>query len=122
MPSRSLTIELSWPAEQLSPNSRAHRMVKHRYAKAAKTEAGWATKLARPFDWAHDGPLAIRITAYPPLAWRAGDRDNLVGRLKSHLDAIAAVLGVNDRQFESPAVTWADRCERGRVEIEVTPI
>lgn len=116
---KPLTIELSWPAKELSPNARVHHMVKHRYAKAAKIEAGWATKIARPFDWAHDGPLTIAVTASPPKNWATGDTDNLIARLKSHLDGIAEVLGVNDRQFQAPTVQWADKTERGKVVITI---
>lgn len=116
---KPLTIELSWPAPELSPNARVHHMAKHRFAKAAKIEAGWATKISRPFDWAHDGPLAVHITAYPPEGWRTGDNDNLIARLKSHFDGIAAVLGVNDRQFAAPTVQWADRTERGKVTVTI---
>jgi hypothetical protein len=123
LPSEPLVIELAWPAQQLSPNARVHHMVKHRYAKAAKNEAGWATKLVRPFDWAHDGDdLSVRVTAYPPKAWRTGDDDNLIARLKSHFDGIAEVLGVNDRQFKSPTVKWADRTERGKVVVVIEAV
>lgn len=94
-------------------------MVKHRYAKAAKIEAGWATKLVRPFDWSANGQLPVAVTAYPPKKWNTGDNDNLVARLKSHLDGIAEVLGVNDRQFEAPTVTWGDKTERGKIVVTV---
>lgn len=114
-----LTIDLSWPAPELSPNARVHPMVAHRFKKAAKTEAGWATKIARSIRWAHDGPIAIHIIAQPPKAWRTGDADNLIARLKAHLDGIADALGVNDRQFQAPTLAWADRCERGKVVIEL---
>lgn len=116
-----ILIELSWPAKQLSPNARVHQMVKHRYAKAAKTEAGWATKAARPFDWGHDGPFAVAITAYPPDN-RPRDADNLIASLKSHLDGIAAVLGVNDRLFAAPTLRWADTTQRGKVVIAIRPL
>jgi hypothetical protein len=114
-----ITIELSWPAKELSPNARVHHMVKHRYAKAAKIEAGWATKIVRPFDWAHDGPLAVAVTAHPPKNWNTGDSDNIVARLKSHFDGIAEVLGINDRQFQAPTVQWADKTERGKVIVTI---
>lgn len=114
-----IVVELSWPAKELSPNARVHHMVKHRYAKAAKTEAGWATKMVRPFDWAHDGPLSVSVTAYPPKNWNTGDNDNLVARLKSHFDGIAEVLGVNDRQFEAPTIKWAEKTERGHIVVRI---
>ncbi len=119
--SESLIIEMTWPAKELSPNARVHFMTKHRFAKAAKTEAGWATKIARPFDWAHDGPFAIQVTAYPPKNWSTGDNDNLIARLKSHFDGIAEVLGVNDSQFAAPTVKWADKTERGHIVVKVSP-
>jgi crossover junction endodeoxyribonuclease RusA len=108
----SLEIGLSWPAAELSPNARVHPMVKHRFAKAAKTEAGWAAKIALPSKWE---PAAVHLIAHPPKAWRTGDDDNLVARVKSHLDGIAEILGVNDRIFQAPTVEWADRCERGQL-------
>lgn len=117
--SEPLIIELSWPAKELSPNARVHHMVKHRFAKAAKTEAGWATKYARPIRWASDGPFSIQVTAYPPKNWGTGDNDNFVARLKSHFDGIADVLGVNDREFETPTIKWADKTERGKVVIRI---
>lgn len=114
-----LVIELSWPAKELSPNARVHHMVKHRHAKAAKTEAGWATKLVLPFNWAHDGPLSVHVTAYPPKYWSTADADNFIARLKSHFDGIAAVLGVNDRQFQAPTIKWSDKTERGKVVVSI---
>lgn len=117
--SETIVVELGWPAKQLSPNARVHHMVKHRYAKAAKTEAGWATKLVRPFDWASDGPLSVSVTAYPPKNWNTADKDNFVARLKSHFDGIAEVLGVNDSQFETPIVQWADKTEHGKVTVAI---
>jgi hypothetical protein len=96
-------------------------MTRHRYKKAAKIEAGWATKIARPFNWGHDGPLAIGITAYPPKNWSTGDADNFIARLKPHLDGIAGALGVNDSVFQAPTLKWADKTERGKVVITVRP-
>ena len=114
-----ILIELSWPAKELSPNARVHHMVKHRYAKAAKIEAGWATKMARPLNWGSDGPFDIHVRAYPPIN-RNRDADNLVSSLKSALDGIADVLGVNDRLFKAPTVEWADIAQNGKIVIRVS--
>jgi crossover junction endodeoxyribonuclease RusA len=111
-----LRIDLSWPAHELSPNARVHPMVLHRFKKAAKNEAGWAVKIAKPFHWhPADETVAVHLIAHPPKAWRTGDDDNLVARVKAHLDGIAEVLGINDRLFQAPTVEWADRCERGKL-------
>jgi hypothetical protein len=120
MPGGSLSIQLAWPAAELSPNARAHHMVVHRFKKAAKTEAAWATKLAMPFDWAPEGEkVKVHLIAHPPEAWRTGDSDNFIARVKAHLDGIAKSLGVNDRTLEAPTVQWADRCERGKLIVEL---
>jgi hypothetical protein len=116
----SLVIEIGWPAKELSPNSRCHHMVKHRYAKAAKTEAGWATKIAKPINFGGDR-FDVHIRAYPPKNWSTADKDGFVSRLKWHLDAIAEAIGVNDRQFEAPSVEWCDKTEHGHVVIILRP-
>jgi crossover junction endodeoxyribonuclease RusA len=111
-----LKIELSWPAEQLSPNGRAHHMVVARFKKAAKIEAGWATKYVRPFAWAPpEGKIPVHLIAHPKPTGPHPDADNLVASVKSHLDGIAEALGVNDRDFDAPTIEWADRCQRGKL-------
>lgn len=116
-----LSIDLSWPAAELSPNARVHHMVAHRFKKAAKIEAGWATKIAKPFRWAPNGErVKVHFIAHPPKGWRTGDDDNLVARCKAHLDGIAEALGINDRLFEAPTIAWSDRCERGKLIVELS--
>jgi len=92
-------------------------MVKHRYAKAAKIEAGWATKAAQPRDFGGDR-FAIHIRAYPPVS-RNRDADNLIASLKPHLDGIADALGVNDSTFNAPTLEWADITQHGKVVIRI---
>jgi hypothetical protein len=95
-------------------------MVKARFKKAARTEAGWATKVVRPFDYAPpEAPIPIHLIAHPKPDGPLPDRDNLIASLKSHFDGIAEVIGVNDRDFAAPTVTFADRCQRGKVIVEI---
>jgi crossover junction endodeoxyribonuclease RusA len=115
----TILIELGWPAKQLSPNARVHHMVKHRYAKAAKIEAGWATKAAQPRDFGGDR-FDIHIRAYPPVN-RNRDADNLIASMKAHLDGIAGALEVNDSLFNAPTLEWADVTEHGKVVVTVKP-
>jgi hypothetical protein len=116
-----LDIEVGWPAQELSPNKSVHHMVLHRFRKAAKNEAAWATRIAMPVKWQPSGErISVLLIAHPPKAWRTGDDDNLVSRVKSHLDGIASVLGVNDREFMAPTVEWADRCERGKLIVRIS--
>jgi crossover junction endodeoxyribonuclease RusA len=114
----SLLIELSWPSEELSPNARVHHMVKHRHAKAAKIEAGWATKIAGYMNFAADR-YDVHIKAYPP-SNRNRDADNLIASLKPHLDGIAEVLGVNDSMFNAPTLEWCDLSHKGRIVIRLS--
>ena len=115
-----LRIELSWPAHELSPNARKHPMVVHRFKKAAKNEAGWATRIAKPLQWHPEGEtIKVRIIAHPKPTGPHPDADNLVASCKAHLDGIADALGVNDRIFEAPTVEWADRCQNGKLIVEL---
>jgi crossover junction endodeoxyribonuclease RusA len=109
----SVRVELGWPDERLSPNARVHFMQVSSARKKAKNEAGWATRIALGrSDFYHQAPIPVHIIAHPPLAWRTADDDNLISRLKSHFDAIARALGVNDRDFKQTGVTWAERKDR----------
>jgi crossover junction endodeoxyribonuclease RusA len=114
-----LLIELSWPAKELSPNSRVHHMVLHRFKKAAKKEAGWATKIVRPFNWGSDGPFDVHLRAYPPDR-HARDADNLIASVKAHLDGIAEVLDIDDSEFNAPTVEWCDVTQRGKLVIRIS--
>lgn len=118
--SAPLEIELGWPAEELSPNSRAHRMVVARFKKAARTEAGWATKIVMPPRWAPDKePIPVHLTAHPKPTGPHPDADNLIASCKAFFDGIADVLGINDRDFAAPTVKFADRCQRGRLIVSI---
>lgn len=112
----SLSIELGWPAHELSPNARVHHMVLHRFKKAAKIEAGWATRIAMPARWAPAGEkVKVHLICHLPKGGKQWDEDNLVAAVKAHLDGISEVIGINDRDFTAPTVEWADRTERGKL-------
>ena len=118
LPSEPLRIELSWPAKQLGSNSSVHHMVRHRFRKAARNEAGWATKeaLQRNRDWAPAGEqINVHLICQAPTGTVQPDNDGMVYRVKGALDGIADALGINDRLFQAPTVEWADRCERGKL-------
>ena len=119
-PSESLLVELSWPAKELSPNARPHHMVKHRHAKAAKIEAGWATKISMPMNFGGER-FDVHIRAYPPIQ-RDRDADNLIASLKYHLDGIAGAMGINDKLFNAPTVEWCDITQRGKIVIVLRPV
>lgn len=117
-----LHIELGWPAKELSPNTPVHYMKLNRFKNAAKTEAGWATKFAiqNDRDWEPAAEtVSVNLIAHPPKHWNTGDRDNFAARCKAHLDGIANALGINDKHFGSPTVTWADKTEHGKLIVSI---
>src|SRR4051812_37067049 len=105
-----VTIEIGWPAPQLSPNSRAHHMERYRFKKASKDTAYWLTRAALGHDkFTHDGgDLIVRTTAHPPKGKVKPDADNLAASQKSAFDGIALALGVDDKHFRPQAIEWAD--------------
>jgi hypothetical protein len=116
----SIVIELGWPAKELWPNgSYGNRYAIARARKAAREEAFWATKYVKPLSWKHGGqPIAIHIIGHTKTA-NAVDAQNLIIGLKAHFDGIADALGVNDKHFAAPTVSFAEPVKGGRVEIEV---
>ena len=117
----ALTIELSWPVPELSPNKRLHHMALHRFKKAAREEGFWATRQAiGNAKFHHDGTsdVLLRQVAHPPANYRY-DRDGIDARLKAHRDGIADALGVNDRFFRPTGIEWGEPISGGRVVITI---
>jgi hypothetical protein len=98
-------------------------MKRARFKKAAKIEAGWATKLAIQSnrDWEPAAEtVKVHLVAHPPKNWSTGDADNLIARCKAHLDGIAVVLGINDKHFDAPTVVWAEKGDSGKLLVELS--
>lgn len=115
-----MRIELAWPDEALSPNSRPHHIAKWRASKAAKEAAGWATKIVKPRDWDHDGSrLNLTFTAHPKPVARNRDDDNIVASLKSARDGIAAALGIDDSLFDTQPLQWGEPVNGGKIVVVV---
>jgi len=108
-------VTLPWPPKDLSPNARVHwtRLAKakkaYRAACALQAQAQGVRRLAAD-------KLHVHLTFYPPTR-RAFDLDNALARMKSGLDGLADVLGVDDKH-------WSLGIERagdigGMVKVEV---
>lgn len=91
------TITLPWPSSALSPNTRQHWSALARAKKAYRAACAWTAKEqgAGRIDAQR---LHLTITFYPPNR-RAHDLDNCLARLKSGLDGLADVLGVDDKHW-----------------------
>lgn len=116
-------IELGWPDKVLWPNGgHGHHMKVHRYKKAARIEAHWATKFALQSNWfEHDGgKIPIHIIASPKTT-NVVDAQNLIAGLKAHFDGIADAISVDDKHFAAPTVEFAEPVKNGRVIVQVGP-
>lgn len=96
-----MTFTLPWPPSSLSPNARhGHWGTAARAKKAYRTACAWtarqqgATRLDAP-------SLAVTLRFVLPDR-RARDIDNLVASMKSGLDGLADVLGVDDSRWRWP--------------------
>lgn len=111
------TITLPWPSSALSPNTRAHWSKLAAAKKAYRAACAWTAKAQGAQPMAAQR-LHLTITFYPPNR-RAHDLDNCLARLKSGLDGLADVLGVDDKHW---TLTIAKSDEVGgfvRVEVAI---
>lgn len=90
-------IVLPWPPKELSPNARLH-WTKLAKAKKAYRAACAAQAMAQGLRRMQADKLHLSLTFYPPNR-RAFDLDNALARMKSGLDGLADVLGVDDRHW-----------------------
>ena len=110
-----MKITLPWPSSALSPNTRQHWSKLAAAKKAYRAACAWAAK-AQGAGRIEAQRLHLTITFYPPNR-RAHDLDNCLARLKSGLDGLADVLGVDDKHW-TLTIAKADEIG-GYVRIEV---
>lgn len=110
-----LTLTLPWPPTALSPNARQHWSQLAKAKKKYRADCAWQAKSqgAKPMD---ADRLHLTLTFLPPTR-RAYDLDNLLARMKSGLDGLADVLGVDDSRW-SLTIQKGDAVA-GMVKVEV---
>ena len=91
---RICTVTLPWPPKELSPNTRQHHMALHRAKKAYRADCAWQAK-DQGMKLVNAETLHVHLTFHKPTK-RAMDLDNMLARMKSGLDGLAEVLGVDD--------------------------
>lgn len=108
-------VTLPWPPKDLSPNARLHwaRVAK---AKKAYRHACAQQALVQGVRRLTAGKLHLSLTFYPP-SRRAFDLDNSLARMKSGLDGLADVLGVDDKHWNL-SIARAEQIG-GMVKVEV---
>lgn len=91
-------VTLPWPPKELSPNARMHWSKLAKAKKAYRAACAWTAKEQgmRRID---AEKLHLALTFYPP-SRRAYDLDNALARMKSGLDGLADVLGVDDKFWD----------------------
>jgi crossover junction endodeoxyribonuclease RusA len=110
-------IELPFPGKILWPNGRGNHFAKHREFKKHKQWAWGAAKAARWFAPA-EGGVKWAVTLYPKTANRI-DRDNALASLKAYQDGIAEAMGLNDADFETPSLQFAEPVKNGKVVVRI---
>ena len=105
-----VSITLPWPPSELSPNQRQHWA---KLAGAKKIYRATCATQARlqGLDRMAAQRLHLSLIFHPPTR-RAYDLDNLLSRMKSGLDGLADVLGVDDSRW-SMEISKADSPQRG---------
>ena len=106
---------LPWPPKELSPNFRAHWGALAKAKKAFRARCAWAAREQGACAIQAD-KLHLSLTFYAPTR-RAYDLDNALARMKSGLDGLADVLGVDDKHW-GLSITRADTVG-GYVQVEV---
>ena len=90
-------ITLPWPPRELSPNSRTHWAKLAKAKKAYRASCAWTAKSQGAKRLTAD-TLHLTIVFYAPTR-RAFDLDNALASIKSGLDGLADVLGVDDSRW-----------------------
>lgn len=115
-----ITVELSWPPKELSPNYRGHwapiARAKQSYRSAARLLTRSALVKARGYSQFEGVRLSYEF--HPPAA-RAYDRDNLAARMKAATDGIADALNVNDRGFHFAPPQIGEKVRGGMVRVRI---
>jgi hypothetical protein len=116
----AITFTLPFPDKLLWPNGRTRSyMAKHR---AVKSHRGWAkvAALAAKAPKADPaGRVSVAITVHPKTR-NPIDADNAVASFKSYADGIADALGVDDRLFDTPTITFAEPIKGGQMTVTLT--
>lgn len=90
-------ITLPWPPKELSPNARMHHMALHKAKKAYKAACMWQAK-AQGIKRIEADRLHLHLVFFKPTR-RAMDLDNTLARMKSGLDGLSELLGVDDSKW-----------------------
>jgi crossover junction endodeoxyribonuclease RusA len=89
------TVTLPWPQKELNPNARVHRMVLAKEKRAYKAACILMARKDGVKAMPNARALHLTIVFVPPDK-RRRDLDNMLASIKSGLDGLSHVLGVDD--------------------------
>lgn len=113
-----LTLTLPWPPKELNPNTRhGHWSQLARAKRSFRTACAWQAK-SQGAKSMQAQRLAVNLTFFPPDR-RHRDADNCLASMKSGLDGLADVLGVDDSKWRVSFEMSSD--VGGMVKVEVLP-
>lgn len=92
-----LTIILPWPPKELNPNSRVHWLKLAHHKKSYREVCAWNAMDQGARQIKADS-LHLTLEFVPP-SRRPFDLDNALAQMKSGLDGLADVLGVDDSNW-----------------------
>lgn len=93
-----MNFVLPWPTKDLNPNQRLHWSKTARAKKAYRQACAW-NAVAQGAHKLKPGALNVHLIFHPPDR-RARDADNMLASMKSGLDGLADVLGVDDKHWK----------------------
>lgn len=113
----TITATLPWPPAKASLNgSQRDFRGKAAARKAYKEDCGWSLVQQRLPVLESVG--CVTVCFHPPKNFRF-DLDNMLGRTKQGLDAIAEAIGVDDAEWRSMRLERGDKRPGGLVVVEI---
>ena len=114
-----IRIELPWFPRELHPNARVHWAKRAKQAKLCRLLGQGATRKAGVRWNDPDIPQALKVTAifFPPNKHRH-DEDGMLSSIKSYLDGISDIIGVDDSKWQI-AIRKEAPVKGGAVRIEL---
>lgn len=112
------SLELPFPAKILWPNGRGHWMQKSRAFKAHKQWAHTATIAAMGKEKPNFASVYWNVMIHPKTRHPIDD-DNARASLKAYQDGIALALGIDDKLFNAPVLTFGEPVKGGLVVVTI---
>lgn len=116
-----IVIDLPWPPKELHPNARVHWAKKAKVVRRARNDAGWAALSSgvRTHDFVGLDSLNVSLLFLPPDN-RRRDTDGMISSVKSYLDGIADVVGVDDSKWVFTGIRRGEPRKPGVVRVEIS--